>query len=82
MRRVLLLTWVGLTLVCFPGCHHWKKKHLYRSAYVDGDACGCGSSIGGSSYVDGPAAYDNFVPGPPGPIISAPAKGPLPAAQF
>jgi len=80
MRRILLLTCIGFTLVCFPGCHHWKKKHLYHSAYAEGDACGCGSYIAGAP-IGAPAAFDTIVPGP-GAVISAPSKAPLAAPQF
>ena len=54
------------------GCAKWKQKHYYRSAYVEGDACGCGVS---------PVAYDSVVPGPASAIISAPRKV-LPAPVF
>ena len=42
MKRVLLLACVGITLMSVTGCAKWKQKHYYRSAYVDGDVCGCG----------------------------------------
>jgi len=77
MRRIVLLTFVGLSLVSFPGCAKCKKKHFYTSAYIEGDACGCGTA----AYAGAPA-YDHYVPGPSSAIISAPAKGPMPAPQF
>jgi hypothetical protein len=80
MRRFVLLTCVGLALVSFPGCAKWKKKHFYHSAYADADVCGCGSYTAGVP-VGAPAAFDTVVPGP-GAIISAPAKGPMPAPQL
>jgi hypothetical protein len=76
MRRIVLLTFVGLSLVSFPGCAKWKQKHFYRSAYIEGDACGCGTAYAGAP------AYVNYVPGPSSAVISAPAKGPMPAPQF
>jgi hypothetical protein len=81
MRRVVLLTFVGLSLVSFPGCAKWKKKHFHRAAYIEGDACGCGTAYAGTPVVGAPA-YDSYVPGPSSAVISAPAKGPLPAPQF
>jgi hypothetical protein len=81
MRRIVLLTFVGLSLVSFPGCAKWKKKHFYRSAYIEGDACGCGSAYAGMPAVGAPA-YDSYVAGPSSAVLSAPAKGPLPAPQF
>ncbi len=71
MKRVVLLTFIGITLMSVTGCAKWKQKHYYRSAYTDGDACGCGVA----------SAYDNVAPAPAGAIISAPAKV-LPAPQF
>jgi hypothetical protein len=71
MRRVVLLTCIGITLMSVTGCAKWKQKHYYRSAYTEGDACGCGVS----------PAYDNVAPAPTSGIISAPAKV-LPAPQF
>jgi hypothetical protein len=79
MRRFVVLACIGLVLVSFPGCAKWKRKHFYRSACVEGDVCGCGSYATGAPIVGAPAAYDTVVPGT---VISAPAKGPLPAAQF
>jgi hypothetical protein len=79
MRRFVLLTCVGLALVSFPGCAKWKKKHFYHSAY-EGDACGCGGYTAGVP-VGAPAAIDTVVSGP-GSVISAPAKGPMPAPQL
>jgi hypothetical protein len=81
MRRIVLLAFVGLSLVSFPGCAKWKQKHFYRSAYVEGDACGCGTAYAGTPVV-GAHPYDNYVAGPSSAVISAPAKGPLPAPQF
>ncbi len=52
MKRVVLLTCVGITLMSVTGCAKWKQKHYYRSAYTDGDVCGCGVA----------SAYDNVVP--------------------
>jgi hypothetical protein len=78
MRRVVLLTCVGLALVFFPGCGKWKK-HFHHAAYVD-DACGCGSYTAGVP-VAAPAAFDTIVPGPSA-VISAPVKGPMPAPQL
>jgi hypothetical protein len=71
MKRVVFLTCIGITLMSVTGCAKWKQKHHYRSAYIEGDACGCGVS----------SAYDNVAPVPAGGIISAPAKV-LPAPQF
>jgi hypothetical protein len=72
MKRVVLLACIGITLMSVTGCHKWKQKHYYRSAYHDGDICGCGVA----------APYDTVVPAAPaGAIISAPAKV-LPAPQF
>jgi hypothetical protein len=72
MKRVLYLACLGIILMSITGCAKWKQKHYYRSAYVDGDVCGCGAS---------PVAYDTVAPAPSGAIISAPAKV-LPAPQF
>jgi hypothetical protein len=72
MKRVLFLACVGITLLSVTGCAKWKQKHYYRSAYVEGDACGCGVS---------PAVYDSAAPAPVGAVISAPGKV-LPAPQF
>ena len=72
MKRVLFLACIGITLMSVTGCAKWKQKHYYRSAYVEGDACGCGVS---------PVVYDNAAPAPAGTVISAPGKV-LPAGQF
>jgi hypothetical protein len=80
MKRVVLLTTVAIMLMSVTGCAKWKKKHFYRSAYVEGDACGCGSSIAGP--VGAPAVYDSFTPGPSSQIMSAPSKSPFPTGQF
>jgi hypothetical protein len=71
MKRIVLLACIGSTLMSISGCAKWKQKHYYRSAYVEGDACGCGV----------PAAYDTGGPVPSATIISAPPKA-LPAPQF
>jgi hypothetical protein len=76
MKRVVLLTCLAIMVMSSTGCNKWKKKQYYRSGYVDGDGCGCGSTIAG------PAVYDSYVPGPSSQIISAPSKGPLPTGQF
>ena len=71
MKRVVLLACIGITLMSVTGCAKWKQKHYYRSAYTEGDACGCGVA----------PAYDTVAPAPVGAIISAPPKA-LPAPQF
>jgi hypothetical protein len=71
MKRFVLLACIGITLMSVTGCAKWKQKHYYRSAYTEGDACGCGVS----------PIYDNVAPAPVGAIISAPPKA-LPAPQF
>jgi hypothetical protein len=81
MRRIVLLTFVGLSLVSFPGCAKWKKHHFYRSAYIEGDACGCGPAYAGTPVVGAPA-YDTVIPGPSSAVISAPTKSPMAAPQF
>jgi hypothetical protein len=81
MKRIVLLSCVVIMLMSITGCAKWKKKHFYRSAYVEGDACGCGSSIPGP-IVGGPAAFDSIGPAPSSSIISAPMKGPMPTGQF
>jgi hypothetical protein len=72
MKRVVFLTCIGITLMSVTGCAKWKQKHYYRSAYIEGDACGCGVS----------SVHDNIVTAPAATIMSAPMKGPLPAPQF
>jgi hypothetical protein len=81
MKRVVLLTCVAVMLMSTTGCAKWKKKQYYRSAYVDGDGCGCGSTMAGP-IVGAPAVFDSAVPAPAGQIIAAPMKGPLPTGQF
>ncbi len=81
MKRIVLLSCVAVLLMSTSGCAKWKNKHLYRSAYVEGDACGCGSSHAGA-IVGSPAVYDTVVPGPSSQILSAPMKGPMPTGQF
>jgi hypothetical protein len=80
MKRIVLLACVAIMLMSTVGCAKWKNKHYYRSAYVEGDACGCGSSIAGP--VGAPAAFDSFGPGPSSQIMSAPSKGLFPSGQF
>jgi hypothetical protein len=72
MKRVLFLACVGITLMSVTGCAKWKQKHLYRSAYVDGEICGCGAAA---------PVYDTVAPVHSGAVISAPGKV-LPAPQF
>ncbi len=81
MKRLVLLTCAAVMLLPSAGCSKWKKKHFYRAAYVDGDACGCGATTAGP-IVGAPAAFDSVVPGPSSQIISAPMKGPMPTGQF
>ncbi len=76
MRRIVLLTFVGLSLASFPGCAKWKHKHFHRSAYIESDVCGCGTAYAGAP------AYESYVPGPSSAVISAPSKSPLAAPQF
>ncbi len=81
MKRVVLLACAVIMVMSPTGCSKWKKKHLYRSAYVEGDSCGCGASYSGPIVDDGPA-FESFGPTPQNSIISAPSKGPLPTGQF
>ena len=81
MKRIVLLTCVAISLMSITGCRKWKKKHFYRAAYTEGDACGCGASASGP-IVGAPAAFDSVISGPSSSIISAPAKGPMPTGQF
>ena len=81
MKRVVLLACAVIMVMSPTGCSKWKKKHLYRSAYVEGDSCGCGASHSGPIVDDGPA-FESFGPTPQSSIISAPSKSPLPTGQF
>ncbi len=75
MRRVVLLTYIGVGLACFSGCHHWHRKHLARACYT-ADACGCGETVSGS-FDSMPVATSQVIQGAPTKVIplSPPATG-------
>jgi hypothetical protein len=79
MRRLVLLTYICLTLVCFAGCHHWHHKHFTRACCNTCAPCGCADSYAGP--VDG-VAYPStvIVPGAPGKGIPLTPGTVLPAA--
>jgi len=79
MRRLVLLTYIGLTLACFAGCHRWKEKHFTRSSYNYAEPCGCAESYAGpydgmpvATAQSFPGAPGKMIPGPSGAVISSP----------
>jgi len=78
MRRFVLLTYIGLTLAGFAGCHHCQKRRLAQACYAGCDPCGCAGSIAGPlATVPGPTsvvipAPPDGIPGPPGGSIPGP----------
>jgi hypothetical protein len=87
MRRFVLLTYIGVALACFTGCHHWHRKHLYRACYTACDPCGCvdagygaydGVAVPTSQIIPAapgkliPLSPASGIPGPPGPAALAP----------
>jgi len=85
MRRFVLLTYIGVGLACFTGCHHWHRKHLASACYSE--QCGCGDASYGSfdgmpvptsQIIQGapskviPLSPAGGIPGPPGPVMPSP----------
>jgi hypothetical protein len=68
MRRVVLLTYLGVALACFAGCHKWHHKCFHRACYNACEPCGCAESISGP--IDGVAVpTSQIIPGPPSKVI-------------
>jgi hypothetical protein len=86
MRRLVLLTYIGLTLGCFTGCHHWHRKHAKHAGYAAYESCGCaetyqgsfdGLAVPSSQVISAPPS--KVIPLTPAPSITAPPAATPPA---
>jgi hypothetical protein len=84
MRRFALLTYIGLALACFAGCHKCHHKHFLRACSSCCEPCGGGEVISG--VVEGaPVPSSVILPASPAkgiPIIPGPATPQAPNVRI